>query len=124
MKERSADSVGLSAAFAYGHRDGVRHGGSRPEEERTETDMKLNAGFLLHTAGDQTILVPAGGTEFSGVVQGNKTLRAILELLQTETTEDGIAQELAARFDAPEDTIRKDVRKALDELRKIGALDE
>ena len=86
--------------------------------------MKMNAGFLLHTTGDQTILVPTGGAGFSGVVQGNKTLKAILELLQTETSEDRITEELAARFDAPEDVIRKDVQKALEELRKIGALDE
>ena len=86
--------------------------------------MKLKADFLVHEAGEQTILVPTGGAEFSGVVQGNRTLQAILEQLQSETSEERITQELAARFDAPEDVIRKDVGKALEGLRKIGALDE
>ncbi len=86
--------------------------------------MKLKADFLVHEAGDQTILVPTGRAEFSGVVQGNRTLRAILELLQKDTTEERIAGDLAARFDAPEDAIRKDVHRAVEELRKIGALDE
>ena len=86
--------------------------------------MKLKADFLVHEAGEQTILVPTGGAEFSGVVQGNRTLRAILELLQKDTTEERIAGDLAARFDAPDDAIRKDVHRAVEELRKIGALDE
>ena len=86
--------------------------------------MKLNANYIVHQAENQTILVPTGEADFSGVVQGNRTLKAILDLLQTETSEQRITEELASRFDAPEDVIRKDVRKALEELRKIGALDE
>ena len=86
--------------------------------------MKLNRNYLLHETGGQTILVPAGGAEFSGVVQGNRTLGAILDQLREDTTEEKIAAALCARFDGPEDAIRRDVRKALEELRRIGALDE
>ncbi|MBR6950434.1 MAG: PqqD family protein [Oscillospiraceae bacterium] len=86
--------------------------------------MKLNDRFLIHKTGEQTILVPSGGAEFSGVVQGNRTLGAILEQLKENTTEEKITEALGARFDAPKDVIEKDVRKVLQELRKIGALDE
>ena len=86
--------------------------------------MKLNRNYLLHTAGAQTVLVPTGGADFSGVVQGNRTLRAILEQLRDETSEEQIVAALAARFDGDEDAVRRDVRKALEELRRIGALDE
>ena len=86
--------------------------------------MKLNDRFLVHKAGEQTILVPSGGAAFSGVVQGNRTLGAILEQLKENTTEEQITAALSARFDAPAEVIGKDVRKALEELRKIGALDE
>ncbi len=86
--------------------------------------MKLNKAFLLHNSGDESILVPTGGADFSGVVRGNRTLGAVLELLKTDTTEEAIAAALRARFDAPEGAVEKDVAKVLAELRKIGALDE
>ena len=86
--------------------------------------MKLNKDFLLHNTGSESILVPTGNAVFSGVVRGNKTLGAVLELLKEETTKAEIIAALKSRFDAPEGAIEKDVTKALAELRKIGALDE
>lgn len=86
--------------------------------------MKLNKEFLLHNTSGESILVPTGNAGFSGVVRGNKTLGAILELLKNEITEDEIVEALKKRFDAPEGAVEKDVEKAVSELRKIGALDE
>ena len=87
--------------------------------------MKLNQAFLLHnTAEGETVLVPTGASGFSGVVRGNRTLGAVLELLKEETTQEALVAAMPARFDAPEGAIEKDVAKALAELRKIGALDE
>ena len=86
--------------------------------------MKLNKEFLLHNTGNESILVPTGSANFSGVVRGNKTLGAVLELLKEDTTEAELVAALKARFDAPEGAVERDVQKALSELRKIGALDE
>ena len=86
--------------------------------------MKLNKEFLLHNFGDESILVPTGSAGFSGMVKGNQTLGAILELLKEETTEQKIVEALKSRFDAPDGAIEADVAKALSELRRIGALDE
>ena len=86
--------------------------------------MKLNKEFLIHKTDKETVLVPTGNAAFSGVVRGNKTLGAILELLTKETTKEKIISALKERFDAPEDKIDEDVTKALSELSKIGALDE
>lgn len=86
--------------------------------------MKLNKEFLLHNTSEESILVPTGNAGFSGVVRGNKTLGAVLELLKTDTTEAALIADLRARFDAPEGVIEQDVQKVLSELRKIGALDE
>ncbi len=86
--------------------------------------MKLNKAFLLHNTGSETILVPTGGADFSGVVRGNRTLGAVLELLREETTEEALVAAMKARFSAPEGAIEADVAKALAELRGIGALDE
>ena len=86
--------------------------------------VKLNKEFLLHNSGDESVLVPTGNAGFSGVVRGNKTLGAVLELLKEETTEKELISAMKARFDAPEGAIELDVAKALAELRRIGALDE
>ncbi|MBQ6465235.1 MAG: PqqD family protein [Oscillospiraceae bacterium] len=85
--------------------------------------MKLNKHFIVHEIGGESLLVPVGGAEFSGIVRGNKTLGALLELLKTETSEAELVAALCARFDAPEEQIASDVAKALESLRGIGAID-
>ncbi len=86
--------------------------------------MKLNPNYILHTIGEETVLVPVGKSAFSGLVRGNKTLGAVLELLQTETTEEKLIADMKACFSAPEGVIEQDVQNVLAELRKIGALDQ
>ena len=86
--------------------------------------MKLNKDFLLHNTDGETILVPAGNAGFSGVVRGNKTLGAVLELLKADTTQAEVIAAMKERFDAPDGAIEADVEKILLELRQIGALDE
>lgn len=85
--------------------------------------MKLKDGFIPHETGSESLLIPAGGAGFSGLVKGNKTLGAILELLKEDTTEEKIVDAMKQRFDAPEAVITADVKKALSELKKIGAID-
>ncbi len=86
--------------------------------------MKLKKEFITHDTGEESLLVPTGGAGWSGLVKGNRTLGAILDLLKEATTEDAVITAMKVRFDAPEEVIARDVKKALTELRKIGALDE
>ena len=86
--------------------------------------MKIKEQFLTHEADGVSMLVPLGGAGFSGIVKGNRTLGAILELLKNDTTEDAVVEAMGRRFDAPEDVIRRDVQRAVRELRAIGALEE
>ena len=86
--------------------------------------MKLRKEFIAHDTGGESLLVPAGGAGFSGLVRGNKTFGEILELLKTDTDEAGIVAALSARYPGAEEIIRKDVDRALSELRRIHALDE
>lgn len=86
--------------------------------------MRLKREFITHTVGDESLLVPTGAADWAGVVQGNKTLGAMLELLKDDTTEEGLVAALHERYDAPAGAIERDVAKALSELRRIGALDE
>ena len=86
--------------------------------------MKLNDDFIVHISDDETILVPVGGSDFSGIIKGNKTLQIILEYLKEDTSEDRNVQLMKERFDAPEEVIRKDVQGALAKLCSVGALTE
>ena len=86
--------------------------------------MKLKKEFITYDAGSESLLVPAGGAGFSGLVKGNKTLGAILELLREDTTEEAVITAMRKRFDAPEDIVVRDMKKVVFELRKIGALDD
>lgn len=86
--------------------------------------MKLKKEFITHLTGAEAVLVPTGKADFSGMVRGNKTFGAILDLLKEETTESKIVSDLKARFDAPDGAIEKDVAKAIAELREIGAIED
>ena len=86
--------------------------------------MKIKEQFLTHEADGVSMLVPLGGAGFSGIVKGNRTLGAILQLLKNDTTEDAVVEAMGRRFNAPEDVIRRDVQRAVRELRAIGALEE
>jgi hypothetical protein len=86
--------------------------------------MKLRDEFITHNTESESLLVPAGGAAFSGIVRGNSTFGAILELLKTETNEEGIVSAMCEQFDASEETIKKDVKSVLEKLRSIGAISE
>lgn len=85
--------------------------------------MKLKKEYIVHKTDGESMLVPVGGAEFAGLVRGNKTLGVILELLKEETTEEKIVAAMKQRFNAPEEVIARDVKKAVSELRRIGAID-
>ena len=86
--------------------------------------MKLKEGFIAHTSGSESFLVPVGGSAFSGIVKGHAILGEILARLETDTTPQEIVKSLAENYDADETAIARDVDSALAELRRIGALDE
>ncbi len=86
--------------------------------------MRLRKDFITHDTGTESLLVPIGTAGFSGLVKGNKTLGAILELLKKDTSVKEIVAAMKARYDASEEIIARDVKKALAELHKIGALEE
>ena len=86
-------------------------------------DMKLKREFIAHDTGSESILVPLGGAGWSGVVKGNRTFGAIIDLLKEDTTEAAVIAAMQARFDAPGDMIARDVKRAITELRKVGAID-
>ncbi len=86
--------------------------------------MKLNPEFIVYNEDGDTLLVPTAKAPFSGVLRGNKTVGAILEMLQEEITQEEIVTRLRERFEAEDGVIEKDVESTLADLRSIGAIDE
>ncbi|MBO4926746.1 MAG: PqqD family protein [Clostridiales bacterium] len=86
--------------------------------------MKLKKEFITHETQDESLLIPTGSAAFSGLIKGNKTLGAILELLKEDTTEEEVVAAMKERFDAPDGVIEKDVRYAIEKLCEVDALEE
>ena len=87
--------------------------------------MKLKKEFLTHMAGDKQVMVGLASTGFSGMVRSNATAAFIIDELKKETTEEQILEAMKARYtDAPEELMRADIRKVVNTLRGISALEE
>jgi hypothetical protein len=86
--------------------------------------MKLRSDFITHTVNDETLLVPLGNASFHGIVRGNPTLGAIVELLKQETTEEAVVEAMCREYDAPKERIAADVHRVVEKLRSIGAIEE
>ena len=86
--------------------------------------MKLKNDFITQTIDETQFLIPVGSESFNGIVRSNKTAAYIVDLLKEDTTEEKIIDALCARYDASREVITTDVRKILDTLRSINALEE
>lgn len=85
--------------------------------------MKLNSNFIIYANDEDHILMDTA-SEFSGIVHSNHTAADIVELLQSETTQEEIVQKMMERYDASEEVVARDVKKILATLRSIHAIDE
>lgn len=86
--------------------------------------MRLSKDFVVQEIGDEHILIPIGGSSFSGVVKNNKTAAFIIRLLENEVTEEAIVKEMLNTYDVTKEQATADVHEALDKLRRIGAIVE
>ena len=86
--------------------------------------MRLKPDFITQEIDEVQFLVPLGAEAFSGIVRSNKTAAFIVDCLKEETTEQGIIDAMAAKYDAPRQVISEDVKKILSTLRRINALEE
>ena len=86
--------------------------------------MKLKSCFIHHQFDGETVIVPTAGADFHGLIQGNKTLAAIVECLSNDVTEDEIVDSLCARFNGDRELIKADVAEAVSKLKEVGAIDD
>ena len=62
-------------------------------------------------------------SNFLESVQSNRTAAFIVDCLKSETSETEIIEKMSEKYDAPKEIIAMDVKKILDTLRSIGAID-
>lgn len=84
--------------------------------------MKLKKGFVTHNSNGEQILVAADGS-FNGIAKSNKTAAFIVDCLKEETTKEEIIDKMVQVYDAPRETIEKDVTKIIEQLNAIGAIE-
>ena len=86
--------------------------------------MKLKEDFITQNIDGTQFLVAMGGEEFSGIVHSNETVASYVVCRKEKTTMDAIVAAMAARYDAPGETIAADVAEIINTLRGIHALEE
>ena len=86
--------------------------------------MKLKDSFITQNIEDTQFLVSVGDQSFNGVVRSNETAAFIVNCLKAETTEQAIVDAMFENYDAPREIIAADVRRVVEILRGIDALDE
>lgn len=88
--------------------------------------MKAANGFILREIAGDTILIPSGAAaqKFNGLITINELGAFIWNALQTETTLDAIVEQITESYEVDADTARADAVSFLEELRKVGGLEE
>lgn len=90
---------------------------------KDDLSLKLKDNFVTQQIDGAQIMVAAGG-DFAGMVRSNATAAFIIDCLKTDTTPDAILDAMCRKYDAPREVMAVGVNKVLDNLRRIGALDE
>lgn len=86
--------------------------------------MKLKPTFIRQTIDNTVFLVPVEGSGPVSLIKGNSITGRIIDLLQTETTQEAVVDALYAEYDAPRERIAADVARVMDTLRSAGAIEE
>ena len=86
--------------------------------------MRLKEGIVAQNIDGVQFLVPVGEGMFRGIIRNNGTAAFIVNCLQQDTTKEQIVDAMCKEYDAPAETIAKDVESVLAKLRSVNALEE
>ena len=87
--------------------------------------MKAKFTFEIMDLDDGLVAIPVGGDahQFNGVLKVNETAAAILKLLEQETNEEKIVDDLLKTYTGEVNDIRKYVNEFLTALKAEGVLE-
>jgi hypothetical protein len=88
--------------------------------------MKRSDNFLMQNVGGDTLLVPLGAqvVDTNGLVILNYTARCVWELIAEDRSVDELAAAVAERFEVDRERARVDVQTFLDEIARLGLIEE
>ncbi|MBE6582005.1 MAG: PqqD family protein [Ruminococcaceae bacterium] len=87
--------------------------------------MKIKNGFVLHSVGDENVVVAIGKMtkKFRGMIRLNSTGAFIFRQLEKETDEKGIIDALIAEYGIDEQTATTATTTFVSQLKDAGVLD-
>ena len=85
--------------------------------------IKLKDSFVTYDKGDDYILVDSSSS-FLGLVHSNRTAAFIIECLKKDSTECEILNRMIEHYDADVEVMKEDLRRMLEILVEIGALED
>lgn len=85
--------------------------------------MRLKSTFITHNTEGEQMLIDVSSS-FAGLIRSNRTAAFIVDCLKEETTEEAIVDAMYEKYDAPRETLERDVQAVLARLRKVGAIEE
>lgn len=87
--------------------------------------MKIKEGFVLHSVGDENVVVAIGKmtTKFRGMIRLNNTGAFIFRQLEKETDEKGVVDALIAEYGIDEQTATTAASGFISQLNDAGVLD-
>jgi hypothetical protein len=88
--------------------------------------MKTKDGFVLQNVGGEYILVPIGQRvlDLNGIITLNPTGQYLWELLAENRSEDELAVGVVEHFDVDPERARADIKTFLDEISRMGLIEE
>ena len=88
--------------------------------------MKYKNNFILQDICGEKILVPIGSQvmDMNGLVTLNDTAACVWELLAEDRTLDELAAAVAEQFDVEPERARADVQVFIDEITRMGLLEQ
>jgi hypothetical protein len=88
--------------------------------------VRRKSSFLLKKVGGESLLVPLGVevVDLNGIITLNSTAEFVWELLAVDRSVEDLASAMVEHFDIDGVTARADLQTFLDEIAKIGILEE
>lgn len=87
--------------------------------------MKLKEEIVTGNIDGRDFAIATGklAAKFNGIINNNPTAGFIFNLLKEEQTEDSIVTAMLAKYDAPEEEIRADVKELIIQLKELDIVE-
>lgn len=87
--------------------------------------MKIKNGYILREVAHQAVVVPIGeaALNFNGVITLNKTGAFLWKLLENETNEKTLIEQLLSHYKVTTEAAEKDVNAFLNKMKEHGLLE-